>query len=282
MGTRHIELEADAPSGVHEVCIHPGLSTTLLFDSKLARVELPGRERFRFMEGEAGLTLIPTEVLREGERVPVTLSFQDGMAPASATLLLVVHPVQAERQVEVTRHPRTLASYREGEQQARAEAQQCREERARLQAGCDGKGGLTGLIAQRLMGQGGIAFEDIRKSVTPRSGNTLIPAAVYSYRANIEHQKTQRQGVRLAVSLLLSNQGTTPWTPAGAVLVTPTHAKLAALTVWPLEPIPPGEERRVVVEVETKEQEARGPFTLKLWSQEGGARGEVFDGVTFP
>jgi len=33
--------------------------------------------------------------------------------------------------------------------------------------------------------------------------------------------------------------------------------------------------------VEATESEARGTFTLKLWSQEGG-RSELFDGVTFP
>jgi hypothetical protein len=36
--------------------------------------------------------------------------------------------------VEVSRHERTVASLRQGEQQARAEAQQCRDEKARLQA----------------------------------------------------------------------------------------------------------------------------------------------------
>ncbi len=46
------------------------------------------------------------------------------------------------------------------------------------------------------------------------------------------------------------------------------------------EPIPAGVKRRVVVEA--TENEARGTFTLKLWSQEGSVRGEFFDGVTFP
>ena len=57
---------------------------------------------------------------------------------------------------------------------------------------------------------------------------------------------------------------------------------MKVLGVWPLEPIPPEKKHRVVVEVEATEEAARGTFTLKLWSQERGARGELFDGVTFP
>jgi hypothetical protein len=44
----------------------------------------------------------------------------------------------------------------------------------------------------------------------------------------------------------------------------------------------PGKKHQVVVEVEATEEEAHGTFTLKLWSQEGGGEGELFDGVTFP
>ncbi len=62
----------------------------------------------------------------------------------------------------------------------------------------------------------------------------------------------------------------------------PGRVELKALGVWPLEPIASGKTSRVVLEVEATEEEARGTFTLKLWSQEGGGRGEFFDGVTFP
>jgi hypothetical protein len=118
-----VELKADAESTLHEVCIRPGLSTNLIFDSTLARVELAGRERFRVvLPGENALTLVPSGALEDGERVPVTVHFLDGAAPTVARFVLAVHPSQAERQVEVTRRPRTLDSYREGEQQARADA----------------------------------------------------------------------------------------------------------------------------------------------------------------
>ncbi|MFY0569259.1 DUF2381 family protein [Archangium lansingense] len=281
-GTRYLELTADTPVEVHEVCIHPGLSTNFFFDTKLAHVELARRKWFRVIADETGLAIVPTVALGDGERVPLTVSFQDGAAPASVTFTLVVHPSEAARQVEVTRQPRTLVSYQEGEQQARTEARQCREEKARLEAECSGRVGLLGLIAQRLLlGEGGIAGKDITRSVTSRPGNTLHSMKTHSYRSGTRHLEDGRKVVRLAVAQDLRNLGSTPWTPEGAVLVGPRGVEWKVLGVWPLEPIPPGEKHLVGVEVEMTEEEARGTFTLKLWSQDGGTS-EFFDGVTFP
>jgi uncharacterized protein (TIGR02268 family) len=281
-GVRHVELTADAADKRLTVCIHPGLSTNLLFDSKLARVELAGPERFRVvLQGETALILVPTQALEDGERVPVTVYFQDGAAPASVTFWLVVHPTQAEGQVEVTRQPRTLASYREGEQQARAEARQCQEDKAGLQAECAGQAGLTGLITEGL-GKTGVAVKTLDFDVTARPGNRLQLMSAHSYRSDTERQTGGQKVVRLAVELELKNNGETPWRPAGAVLLGPKHVELKVLGVWLLHPIAPGGKGRIVVELEATERQARGTFTLKLWSQDGSTRGEFFDGVTFP
>jgi len=87
------------------VCIRPELSLTLFFDARLARVDVEGRERFRRVKlVDDTLTLVASEALHDGARVPVTVYFEDGAAPTRATFVLVVHPSQAERQVEVSRH----------------------------------------------------------------------------------------------------------------------------------------------------------------------------------
>ncbi|WP_257463554.1 DUF2381 family protein [Archangium lipolyticum] len=197
--------------------------------------------------------------------------------PGEVTFSLVVHPSEATRLVEVTRQPRSLASCQEGEQLALEELQQCRQEKARLEAESNGKVGLTALLAQKLMGKGGVDDRDISKNVTAHPGNTLTSRLARTYRSD-----TGRMVVRLAMEQELWNDGTTPWTPIGAVLVGPQGLELKALGVWPLEPIPPGKGLRVVLELEATEEQARGTFTLKLWCQEGGGRGEFFDGVTFP
>ncbi|MCY1080537.1 DUF2381 family protein [Archangium lansingense] len=280
-GTRYLELTADSPGEAHEVCIHPGLSTNFFFDAKLAHVELARREWFRVIADETGLALVPTVALGDGERVPLKVFFQDGAAPAGVTFTLVVHPSEAERQVEVTRKPRTLASYREGEQQARAEARQCQKEKVHLEAECAGRMGLLGLLAQELLGEDGIAAKNITLSVTSRPGNTLHSIKALSYRSDTGRLEDGRKVVRLVVKQELRNTGTRLWTPAGAVLVGAQGVEWKALGVWPREPIPPGEKRLVGVEVEMTEEEARGTFTLKLWGQDAGTA-EFFDGVTFP
>jgi len=281
-GTRQVELMAGLPEQAHEVCIRPGRSTSFFFDAKLARVEVPGRERFRMLEAETGFTLMATRALPAGERVPVTVSFEDGRAPAHATFTLVVHPSEAEQQVLVTRQERTLASYREGEQRALEEARQCRWENARLQVECTAQVGLTTLLSQDLIGEKGVPSKHLERHVSARPGNTLMPIKALSYRSDTGREEGGRKRVRLAVDQELWNRGDTPWTLAGAVLVGPRGEEWKALAVWPREPIAPGKMQRVVVEVEVPENAARGSFTLKLWNQEGDGEIELFDGVSFP
>ncbi|OJT27616.1 hypothetical protein BO221_01295 [Archangium sp. Cb G35] len=262
--------------------MHPGLSTSILFDAKLGRVELPGRERFRVMENETGLAIVPTWALSQGERVLMTVTFEDGAAPASVRFLLVVHASEAARQVVVTRQPRSLESLREGEQRARAEARQCREDKARLETECSGPRGVLGLLAQGLLDEGGIADKNITKNVISRPDNTLKSVKGRSYRLDTGRVEGEREVVRLAVAQQLRNHGSTPWTPGGAVLIGPKGEEWKVLRVWSQEPIAPGNQRNVGVEVEMPEDAARGTFTLKWWGQEAGSGSEHFDGVTFP
>ena len=281
-GTRQLELMAGLPEETHEVCIRPGRSTSFFFDTKLARVELPGHERFRVIQDETGFALMATRALPDGERVPVTVFFEDGRAPARATFVLVVHPSEVEHEVLVTRQERTLASYREGEQRALEEVRQCRREQVRLQIECTAQVGLTPLLSQELMGETGVPSKNLDNRVSERPGNTLTSIKARSYRSDTGREEGGRKRVRLAVEQELHNTGDTPWTLAGAVLVGPQGEEWKALAMWPLEPIPPEKRQRVVVEVEAPEETARGSFSLKLWSQEGGGGAEFFDGVTFP
>jgi len=281
-GTRQVELMAGLPDVRHEVCIRPGRSTSFFFNAKLARVELPEPEHFRLIKDETGFALMATQALPAGERVPVTVLFQEG-TPATATFVLVVHPSEVEHEVLVTRQERTVASYREGEQRALEEARRCRWENARLQVECTAQVGLSTLLSLELMGENGVPAKDIEKGLSARPDNTLALVKARSYRSDTGRVEGGRRLVRLAVVQQLRNTADTPWTLAGAVLVGPRGEEWKALAVWPLEPIAPGKKQRVIVEVEATEEEARGTFTLKLWSQEEGrARDECFEGVTFP
>ncbi|KFA87295.1 hypothetical protein Q664_48515, partial [Archangium violaceum Cb vi76] len=103
-----------------------------------------------------------------------------------------------------------------------------------------------------------------------------------SYRSDTTRVEGGRKVVRLMVTQQLQNNGSTPWTAGGAVLVGPKGEEWKALGVWTQEPIAPGKERGVGMEVEMPEEAARGTFTLKLWSQEEKGGAEFFDGVSFP
>ncbi|HEX5749319.1 MAG TPA: DUF2381 family protein [Archangium sp.] len=281
-GTRHLELTEDTPGEALAVCIHPGLPTHFLFDAELGRVELPGRERFQVMAGETGFALVPTGALTPGERVQLGFTFQDGADPKGVRFLLVVHPSEAARLVKVTRQPRSLESNRQGEQQARAEARQCQEDKARLAEECGGQRGVLGLLAQGLLGESGIASKDITRSVISRPGNTLESMDARSYRSDTTRVAGGHEVVRLLVTQQLQNNGSTPWTPGGAVLVGPKGEEWKVLGVWTEESIAPGKKRSVGVEVEVPREAARGTFTLKWWGREAGRASEHFDGVTFP
>jgi hypothetical protein len=60
---------------------------------------------------------------------------------------------------------------------------------------------------------------------------------------------------------------------AGAALVGSKREDLMGLTVLPLEPIPPGRLRRIVVDLNATEREARSIYILNLWAGEAGTGG---------
>ena len=275
-GPRHIELDADAPISAPEVCIRPGLILSFLFDVKLARVEIEGRERFlRVEEGTTLLSLVPSEALHDGERVPVTVHFQSEATPSHVTFTLVVHPSQAERQVEVSRRERTVDSYRRGEQLARGELSQCQAEKARLELESKGPGGLSALILQGQLSKRGIIARTSME-VNQRPSLVLDAKSYTGYRA----VGSPGRG-RIVLEVVFLNQGALPWTPTGAALLPTGSERAFDLKPWPQTPIAPGKFGRIVVEMDAAEHEAHGPFTFKVWDAEG-RDGAVLDGVSFP
>jgi uncharacterized protein (TIGR02268 family) len=265
---RYLVLAA-GDAGQHPVCIRPGRATNLYFDTKVVSFTVAERERFRVLEGVDGLGLRPMGEFGDGERFPMTVNFGDGVDPVSAHFVLVVHPIQAEPQVEISRQVRTLASYREGELQARTEERQCQEDKARLVAQCAGKDGLLGLLERGRLDKDGVRAKDMGESFLSREGNTLEARTALSYRAD---------GL-LAVEFELKNLGTTPWQVMGAALMGEKPGDMKEMQLGTVGPIAPGMSERVVMQVEATEEEARATFRLKLWD---GSRSVEWEGVTFP
>lgn len=247
-----------------------------LFDSEVSRegLTLEGRERFALVD--AGLTvlrLIPSEKVSAGERLKLTVRFQDGAAPASATFVLLAHPARSEAHVEVYRRKRSVETYQEEVRQARIEAEKCREENERLRAERSAPDGLTGLISTKVLSGWGVEFRDVTKDVTQSPGGAVGKHYVRTYRA----------ARRVAVEVFLVSRGDDqPWTAKGATLRGKANEELKVLQVWQSGPVAPGSDApRVVVEAEAASESPQGPFTLKLWDEDG-RRTVTLGSVAFP
>ncbi|WP_164015787.1 DUF2381 family protein [Pyxidicoccus trucidator] len=277
MGVRHVELPALPLEAPVQVCISSGQPTLINFDGALApgSVGLEGEGRFALVDAaRSTLKLVPSEKMVPGERFRLTVRFDDTAAPASATLLLVVHAAQAEPLVNVYRQTRTAESFRQQLQAKEEEVRRCQEDNARLRAERPGPGGLAGLLALDLTGDTGVAAEDIGERITRHPSSALEWARVHSYRA----------ATRVAVRLHLANPaGAAAWAAEGASLVLAGRqgVELKVLAVWQQAPIAGGGTDKVVVEAEAPVTEMRGPFILKLW-EAGGTRPVTLGGVTFP
>lgn len=277
LSIRRIELVSDDVQPAVEVAVSPGLSTMFLFDSEVSRdgLTLEGRERFAMVD--AGLTtlrLIPSEKVSAGERLKLTVRFQDGAAPASATFVLVSHPARSEAQVEVYRRKRSVENYQEEVRQARIEAEKCREENERLRAERSAPDGVTGLIATSVLDGRGIDFRDVTKVATLGPGGAAGKLYVRTYR-------TAR---RVAVEVGLVSRGDDqPWTAKGATLRGKANEELKVLQVWQSGPVATGSDgkRVVVVEAEAASESPLGSYTLKLWDADG-RRTVTLGNVTFP
>ncbi|MCP3167402.1 DUF2381 family protein [Myxococcus qinghaiensis] len=276
LSVRRIELVSDDAQPAAEVAVSPGLSTVFLFDSEVSRegLMLEGRERFAMVDaGLNTLRLVPSEKISAGERLKLTVRFLDGAAPASATFVLIAHPARSEALVEVYRRRRGVETYQEEVRQARIEAEQCREENARLRAERSAPDGLTGLISTAVLSKRGVDYRDLSDVATQAPGGAAAKQYVYAYRA----------ARRVAVAVTLKSGGDVqPWTAVGAMLRGKANDELKVLRVWQSGPVAPGSDaQRVVVEAEAASDSPQGPFTLKLWDADM-RRTITLSSVTFP
>jgi uncharacterized protein (TIGR02268 family) len=277
VAARHLELTADSAQWEHEVGISPLLTTTLVFNAQLLRggVVVEEREHFRAVtvdEAAGFVALLPTSALPPGKHLRLTVRFADGALPASVTFRLVVHATQAESQVNVYRHPRSGESYQQEARQERERAERC--EARLVQAEQQHPRGLTGLLADNLvMGNEAVEARDILRTLKLQADSPLRLHRAHSYRAL----------GRVAVGVELENTSSDPWVVDGngARLAGKGGKQLHVLSVWPLEPLPPGERRHVFIEAEATAEEARGTYILQL-AETSGPRTLLLRGVTFP
>jgi uncharacterized protein (TIGR02268 family) len=280
-GAPRFTVTADTAGEAREVPISPNRILAFVFDTPVQKggVVVEEREGFRqvaLSEDGLMLNLLPSDALKPGRRLRLMVRFADGATPTSLDFTLVVSP-RAEPQVEVYRELRPCDSYRQQAEEAEARARHYQTLLAQERAEHGAPRGLMGLLALKQMDIKGIHSKLITVDVTPRPGDAFSVQDAVSYRATGGEDGSEV--TRLAVALLVRNQGSKPWTP--------THAQLVGegvrweVEVWAPQPIGPGETGRVLVEVERPGGASSGPYLLKLW-QEGTTRTVTFSGVTFP
>jgi uncharacterized protein (TIGR02268 family) len=251
------------------VCVTPDEPTTFVFGAQLPprSVVVSDDNSMSFAQGDDFVTIYPKRSFLPGEIVKLTVRFADGAAPESASFWLVGHVALGARRVAVFRHRRPADALKREAAEARAEANQCQEEKARLLAERTVPSGLMG--AAWLERTDAVQSKDIFEDVKPHPDNALktTGARVYSHPGSV------------AARLRLLNPGPEPWTAAGAVLNDSTGAELE-LSVWHETAISPGSPGVVVVGTEKQTGQLGCPCTLKLWEAQG-PRTVTLGNITF-
>jgi len=211
-----IDLTAEPAELVPGVCVNPGAPTTLVFGAPLpsGAVVLSDNRFVDFAQGGAFVTIYPKQSFLIGERVKMTVRFGDEAAPEEAAFWLVGHTEQGARSVEVFRAARSADTLKREAAEARAEASQCQQEKARLLAERTEPGRLMG--AAWLERAGEIHSKDIFNDLVQHPNKALTVEAAKSY----SHLDS------VAVRLKLFNFGTEPWKMERATLNDSTGANV--------------------------------------------------------
>ena len=275
-GLRRIELQTGADGTEPEIHIRSGVSTVLTFDVKLAReqvgrlqAEVEREAAFtRVDSGESVLRLVPSDDLKPGERLRLTVRFEDGADPPNATFILEVSDEQADRLVEVFRAPRSQDSLHSEVREARAALQQCQEVLARAQSAPEG---MTALRLANALDDGGVAARYLSTEASQVQRGNFMVKQLLTFRAN--------RRVLIELTLRAREPGP-PWTARNATLAGPHGELLTVLSLWQESPVTTDAQQRILIEAESNETLPAESWTLWL-SEEGGGRALVLGGISF-
>lgn len=267
---RRIHLSPRPQGGpAPEVRVSPGASTVLVFDTPVARQELPGEERFgRVRLARDTLMLLPGARVEVGETWTLTVHFADGAVPARAELRLVVHAALAERQVAVYRHPRSAEDLQGELLEKAGQVERCQAALSRLEAAHAPLDRLSGWLDTGLLDTAGVLAGSQELTEHPR--NALRVEDAWTYRA----------AGRAVVALVLKLPKGPPWDAGSAILQAKAGPRLRVLRVWPHEPIAPGQARKLYVDVEVSKDMLLGPYTLTV-EEAGGTRALTVGNLMF-
>lgn len=255
-GRRRIELkEGAAPPP--EICISPGLVTSLLFDRELApKVELEGRPRFERVEAmNRTMLLVPSEKLAPGDRLQLTVRFTGTEAPASASFILVVHRDEADGRVDIFSAPRCPEACQAEIARKEEELRSCREGQPPRS-----RGGLARLLIDG-------AFDDnpLPQRLLDLPPPILTPGAAFRVTRLRLHIAKDRLVLEANV---VNNDPSRPLRLGGAAVTGASGKPLEPLDVVLPEPIPPRKNDSLWVEVTRPNERLPDGYSLQVWDED--------------
>nr|WP_223646790.1 DUF2381 family protein [Corallococcus sp. EGB] len=272
-GTLRIEV-GEVESATRPIRIGPGVSTTLLFDADIQQdqVSLEARAQFaRVSTGGSVLVLIPSNELRQGETLRLSIPFKDASPTLAArlALTLVVDSSAVDRQVEIYRRARSVESYRLEVQQLRAELERLREGLGSPVGGTRELTGFRGLL---------LAATEFPGVSAERAAMSLRCKAPCAFQ--IENSALFTSGKRRAVKLFLRAADKKPWNIGRVVLVDRHGKEWDSLPPAQSGPITAEAPVTLVLEFEVNNPELDG-YQLNVSDAEG-RRTVQWNDITFP
>jgi uncharacterized protein (TIGR02268 family) len=248
-----------------EICVSPGLLTGFVFDASVV-VDLEEEHRFgEVIRGRTSISLMPPGDGVAGERLRLNARYLDG---ASISFVLVVHPGQATRQVEVYKDKRTQESYQHEVAQAHAKNQQLQQALDQLRAECGEPSSLRRLIVSGAMKKMGVKVQQVE------AFNGYVEGSL-----SVSQCMTYRTSSRVAMEVTLLNTGTEPWTVVEASLVDAKGNELKRTLIWHEGgAASPKKHSLLVLEFELEGKVPQGEFTLML--RENGPRSLTLQNVS--
>ena len=241
-----------------EVRVAAGIATTLRFDAPIDRasVDVEGHDtHFHLVDpGEFTLLLEPSVELGPGESLRVTVRYRDGVFPGEATVVLVSHPKQVDKEVKVARPPLTPEALA-----ARVTQQQL--ELTALRAQC-GDSALAGLVFSGRLDKTGVQVQ--RFDAPPGAQAGLKVSEGVGYRTS---------GWALIVFEVLNLPGQQSWKPGQVRLTRADGTRVKTLPVrMRQEQLAPGETGLVVLEAEVISFKKDEVLRLELLEANGPRR----------
>ncbi|MET0404477.1 MAG: DUF2381 family protein [Cystobacter sp.] len=265
-----VDLSARASLPTPEICISAGILTGFIFDRPVS-IDLQDEVRFgEVLRGRAGISLVPPSDLTSGERLRLSIHFEQDPPEKKVTFVLVSYPGQATHQVDVFHDSRSQDSLRHELWEERLNNVALREENQTLREELRAARRLRQVFLSGELRSTGIASKKLPIDPAWRERKPIAILQGTSFKA----------ARSLAVWISVANNGPQPWAVEDVRLTDANGERLQNLDPGPPQTIPPFGTGDVFIELSDHKHELTGEFSLTM--REKGPHSMTMPHITFP